>query len=99
MSQRKHYSSSEKVKILREDFEQNLAVPELCERYRIHPKQFYRWKKIFFEKAADVLSTRPQSDSAQQEIARLQDRLNDRNDVIAELLEENLKLKKSVGAS
>lgn len=42
MSQRKHYSSSEKVKILREHFEQNLSVPELCEKYRIHPNQFYR---------------------------------------------------------
>jgi transposase len=99
MSQRKHYSSPDKVKILREHFEQNLTVPEICEKYRIHPNQFYRWKRIFFEKAVEVFSAKPSSNSEHRKIEQLQNRLNDRNDVIAELLEENLKLKKSVGES
>jgi transposase-like protein len=99
MSQRKHYSSQEKVKILREHFEQNLSVPEICEKYRIHPNQFYRWKKIFFEKAAEVFSAKPRSNAEHKKIEHLQNRLNDRNDVIAELLEENLKLKKAHGES
>lgn len=99
MSQRKRYSSQEKVNILREHFEQNVTVPAICEKYRIHPHQFYRWKKLFFEKAVDVFNTKNDDNTEQKKIAQLQNRLNDRNDVIAELLEENLKLKKSVGES
>lgn len=99
MSQRKHYSSQDKVKILREHFEQNLTVPEICEKYRIHPNQFYQWKKIFFEKAGEVFSAKPHAHADNKKIEHLQNRLNDRNAVIAELLEENLKLKKSVGES
>jgi hypothetical protein len=74
-------------------------VPAICEKYRIHPHQFYRWKKLFFEKAVDVFNTKHDDNTEQKKIAQLQNRLNDRNDVIAELLEENLKLKKSVGES
>ena len=97
MSQRKRYSSQDKVKILREHFEQNVSVPEICEKYRLHPNQFYRWKKLFFEKAVDVFNAKPDSNPDQKKINQLEHRLQDRNSVIAELLEENLKLKKSVG--
>lgn len=97
MGNRKRYSSQEKVNILRAHFEQNEPVPDLCEKHRIHPNQFYRWKKEFFEKAAEVFTSRRDGRDERRRIDQLQCRLKDRNEVIAELLEENLKLKKSAG--
>ncbi len=40
MSQRKRYSSEDKVKILHEHFEQNLSVATACEKHCIHPNHF-----------------------------------------------------------
>lgn len=99
MNQRRRYSNQEKVNILREHFEQNVPATQICEKYRIHPHQFDRWKKLFFEKAAVALTSKGDSKAEQKKLDQLQRRLTDRNDVIAELLEENLKLKKSVGES
>ncbi len=36
MSERKRYSSQDKVNILREHFEQNATVATLCEKHRVH---------------------------------------------------------------
>lgn len=99
MSQRKRYSSEDKVKILREHFEQNLSVPTVCEKHRVHPNQFYRWKKLFFEKAVEIFNAKPNARTEQENIAQLRNQLHQRNEVIAELLQENLKLKKAHGVS
>lgn len=42
---RRRYSPEQKVRIIREHLEKNIYVPNICEKYRIHPNQFYRWKK------------------------------------------------------
>lgn len=99
MSQRKRYSSEDKIKILREHFEQKLSVPEVCEKHRLHPNQFYQWKKLFFEKAAAIFNAKPVARTEQEKIAQLHKQLHERNEVIAELLQENLKLKKAHGES
>ena len=68
MNQRKRYSSQKKVNILRECFEQNVAGPAICAKYRIPPHQFYRWKIPFFEKAADVFNTKHEHDTERKKI-------------------------------
>lgn len=99
MKQRKRYSSSEKVNILREHFEQNVPLAEICEKYRIPPHQFQRWTKEFFERASEVFVTKGPDQVNQKKLDKLERRLADRNEVIAELLQENLKLKKNSGDS
>ena len=37
---RRKYTAEQKVKILREHFEKNISVPDICEEFRIHPNQF-----------------------------------------------------------
>lgn len=99
MSQRKRHSSEDKVKILREHFEQNLSVATICEKHRVHPNQFYQWKKMFFEKATEIFNAKPNARSEQEKTTQLRNQLHQRNEVIAELLQENLKLKKAHGES
>ncbi len=97
MSNRKRYTPEQKVKILREYFEEKRSVADICEKYRVHPNQFYRWKKEFFEKAPSLFASKSRKADPAKEIDVLKDRLKDRNEVIAELLQENLKLKKQHG--
>jgi transposase-like protein len=99
MNQRKRYSSQEKVSILREHFEQNVSVAEICEKFRIPPHQFHRWTKEFFERATGVFTTKGPDKTTEKRVHQLEHQLAERNAVIAELLQENLKLKKNPGAN
>ena len=94
---RRRYSPEQKVQILRDHLEKNISVPDICEKYRIHPNQFYRWKKAFFEGAIETFSQKQGKKSASDKLTKLEERLKDRNEVIAELLQENIKLKKESG--
>jgi len=58
MTRRKRYTPEQKVEILREHFEKNNPVPDICEKYRVHPNQFYRWKKELFENAVEIFATK-----------------------------------------
>ncbi len=93
---RKRYSAEEKVMILKEHLEKQVSVADICEKYRIHPNQFYRWKKELFESAVEIFS-KSRDRKKRSVVKELEATLKDRNDVIIELLEENLKLKKFNG--
>ena len=94
---RRRYSPEQKVKIVREHFEKGISVPDICEKYSIHPNQFYRWKKELFEGAVETFSRKQSKKFTKDKVTKLEERLKDRNEVIAELLEENIKLKKESG--
>jgi transposase-like protein len=94
---RRRHTPEQKVIILREHFEKNISVPDICEKYRIHPNQFYRWKKAFFEGAVETFTRKPNKKSTKNKGTKLEERLKDRNEVIAELLQENIKLKNELG--
>lgn len=97
MSKNKPYSAARKVEILREHFENQVAISELCERYGITPQTFYLWKKQLFEGALEFFS---QPKSARKKSARklekLEKKLKDRDSLITELVSENIALKKSL---
>ena len=94
---RRRYSAEQKVKILREHLENDISIADICDKYRIHPNQFYRWKKALFEGAIDIFTQKNSKKKSSSKTSQLELRLKNRNEVIAELLEENIKLKKSVG--
>jgi transposase-like protein len=93
---RKIFSAEQKVAILKEHLEKQISVADICEKYRVHPNQFYKWKKELFENAVDTFSTK-RGRKKKSSGPDLEAKLKDRNEVIAELLEENLKLKKFNG--
>jgi len=94
---RKRYSPENKVATLREHFEKNISVADICEKYRIHPNLFYRWKKELFENAVEIFSLKRSKQKNDTTAIKLQATIKDRNEIIAELLQENLKLKKLFG--
>jgi len=96
---RKTYTSREKVSILRRHLLDKVAVSELCEELRLQPTVFYRWQKAFFENGDQTFERHPirkEKDYAAR-IKALEDKLNRKNEVLSELMEEHVALKKSLG--
>ncbi len=98
MEQRKHLSGKEKMIILRELLENKVPIGELAEKYHIHPNVIYNWKKILFEKGDALFGEKREKSSSKSEekITRLEAKLKVRNDLISEILEDNIRLKKSM---
>ena len=96
---RKHYTAVEKVVILRRRLIERVPVFDLCDQYRIQPSMFYNLQKQFFENGAAAFEQPRSALEKHQErrIAALQDKLQRKNEVVAELLEEHVKLKKVLG--
>lgn len=98
VKKRRRYSGDEKVSILRRHLVDRVPVSDLCDEYGLSPAMFYRWQKEFFEKGGSVFqSSPPGNPSAAKHIAALEAKLIQKNAVLAELMEEHLNLKKTLG--
>ena len=99
--ERKHHTPEEKVTILRRHLIDKVPVSNLCEEYGLHPTVFYRWLKQFFENGAAAFGPAPRVDkqveAREQRIAFLEGKLKKKDEVLAELMEEHVALKKSLG--
>ena len=96
---RKRFTPEEKVAILRLHLLEHVPVSDLCDQHGIHPTMFYRWQKEFFEYGAAALEPRLRrpADSKDQRIATLEQKLQRKHEVLSELMEEHIKLKKELG--
>ena len=96
---RKYYAAVEKVAILRRHLLERVPVSDLCDQYHIQPSVFYNWQKQFFENGAAAFEQVRSVPEKHQErtIAALRDKIQRKNEVVAELMEEHVKLKKELG--
>ena len=96
---RQRFTAQEKVAILRLHLLEQTPISDLCDQHGIHPTMFYRWQKELFENAAAALEprTRRPSDAKDRRIVLLEQKLQRKNEVLSELLEEHIKLKKELG--
>ena len=92
-------SAQEKAAILRLHLLEHTPVSDLCDQHGIHPTMFYRWQKEFFENGPAALEPRSHraSDSKDRQIAFLEQKLQRKHEVLSELMEEHIKLKKELG--
>ncbi len=104
MSQRKQYSPGQKVAIVRRHLLENVPVSDLCDEYGIHATQYYQWQKQLFEQGESAFARRPnkanlkrQQNAYEKKIGQLEEKLQGRNEVVAELLQEHVQLKKELG--
>jgi transposase-like protein len=98
--QRRRFSAQEKVKILRLYLLEDKAVSALCEEHGIRPSLFYTWQKQFFEHGARAFNGgRPEraESQLQKQVQALEQRLQRKHEVLSELLEEHLRLRKDLG--
>jgi len=97
--QRKRYSAEEKVTALRRHLLEGVAVSTLCDELGLQPTMFYRWQKELFENAVAAFQpkARAQHQAQQERIAYLEQKIQRKDEVLAELMAEHLALKKSLG--
>jgi transposase len=96
---RKKYTPEQKVTIIKKHLLDKIPLSDLCDEYDLHPTVFYRWQKMFFENGAAAFSKSKDSESTQlqKKVASLETKLSKKNEVLSELMEEHVALKKSLG--
>jgi transposase len=97
---RKQYTVQEKMSILRRHLVEGVAVSDLCDELGLQPTVFYRWQKTLFENGALAFENRsngrPKA-AQERKIAALEAKLRRKDEVLSELMEEHVALKKSLG--
>jgi len=77
-------------------------VSQLCDKHAIQPTLFYQWQKKLFEEGGMVFR-QPRRKSSRQEAAeaarieKLESKIRQKDEVLAELMGEHIALKKSLG--
>ena len=98
--QRRHFDGEQKVAIVKRHLVDKVPVSDVCEEHQMHPTQFYQWQRQLFEHGAAAFERKPgkrRNDARDQRIARLESKLVEKNEVVAELLQEHVQLKKELG--
>ena len=97
--QRKHYTSEEKVAILRRHLLDKEPVSKLYDEIGLKPTVLYRWQKEFFENGAAAFRQRGRTNHQpeQERIAYLEKKVQTKDEVLAELKAEHVALKKTLG--
>jgi transposase-like protein len=96
---RRQYSGEEKIRILRLHLLEGRPVSDVCEAHQITPGMFYQWQKVFFENGARAFEgTVPRGNSRlEKRVDELEHRLQRKHEVLSELMEEHIRLKKELG--
>ena len=99
--ERRHFSPLQKVAIVKEHLVDGVPISDLCDRHHIQPNQFYQWQRQLFENGSAAFERKAKSagpSPAERQVEALRAKLATKNEVIAELMEENVLLKKLDGA-
>ena len=99
--ERRHFEGVEKVAILKRHLIGKVPVSDLCDELDIQPTQFYDWLKRFFENGHLAFDNGRKSkavDNAKdRKIEQLAAKIQRKDAVLAELMEEHTLLKKELG--
>jgi transposase-like protein len=96
---RKKYSPEQKVAILKKHLVDKIPLSDICDQHGLHPTVFYRWQKMFFENGPAAFTGTKESEVSrfEKKISALENKLTRKNEVLSELMEEHVALKKSLG--
>src|SRR5262245_44708311 len=101
--QRRHFTGTEKVAILKRHLVEKVAISDLCDEHGLYPNQVYGWLKEFFENGQHAFDNGRKSkaveDAKGRKIEQLEAKLQRKDSVLAELMEEHTLLKKGLGES
>lgn len=89
------------MRILRRHLLEKVPLSDLCDEYGVHPTMFYRWQKTLFEKGTAAFENHDDARSRklEKENATLKVKLSQKDEVIAEIMQSHVALKKSLGES
>ncbi len=99
----KSWSLEDKLSILRENLVEGKSVADICETKGLSPSLFYAWREALFKPNVSTDEKRSQRNETakikvlEDKLAKSEAKIVLKNEVIAELLEEHTKVKKSIG--
>jgi transposase len=98
---RRHFAPPEIISILRRHLLEHVPISQICDELQIAPSQFYTWQRKFFENGAAAFANGHRAGKTDrlkdEKIASLQAKLQRKDEVLAELMEAHLLLKKELG--
>jgi transposase len=101
--QRRHFEGADKVAILKRHLIDKVPISDLCDELKIQPTQIYDWLKKFFENGHLAFDngrkSKAEEDAKDRKIEQLETKLQRRESVMVELMEEHTLLKKELGES
>jgi transposase len=93
----RHWSVEEKIRIMEEARAPGATVAEVLQRHGIDTTTYYSWEKQAKEGIRQALAGKPGNRGAKdREIERLKSEVERKSRIIAEVVEENLGLKKGI---
>ena len=100
---RRKIDSVLKISILRKLLVDGVPMSELCDEHSLQPTQVYTWQRQLFAQGETIFErsiqkSRTKQNQYEKKIANLEKTIQDRNEVVAELLQEHVQLKKANGA-
>jgi transposase-like protein len=98
---RRTFTAQEKAAIVMRHLVDKTAVSDLCDEFGLQPTQIYAWQKQLAANAALAFQSPRQSskqdDAKDRKIVALEAKIQQKNEVVAELLQEHVQLKKELG--
>src|SRR5438309_11064499 len=95
---RRHFAGTEKVAILKRHLIDKVPISDLCDELGLYPNQVYGWLKEFFENGHAAFDNgrkgKAVADAKERKIEQLEAKLQRKDSVLAELMEEHVLLKK-----
>jgi transposase len=102
---RRRFTAEQKAVIVRRHLLGKAPVSDLADEFQVQPSQIHAWVKLVLDQAEAAFAksagkprrSKAAEASQEQELARLQAKLAQKNEVISELMEENVRAKKANG--
>jgi transposase-like protein len=100
---RRQWTGEQILALLKRHLVDKVELSRICEEEQISPSQLYRWQAQLFVEGAAVFQRkngqgeRRERLEALQKISALEEKLQTKNEVLSELMEEHVKLKKELG--
>ena len=98
---RRHFSADQKAQIVRRHLQGKEPVSALAEEFQLQPSLIHNWVNQVLTQAEKAFERVPGNGRAEQakdrRIEQLEAKIANKNEVIAELMEENVRAKKEAG--
>jgi transposase-like protein len=98
---RRHFTAEQKAAVVRRHLSDKVPVSNLADELGVQPSQIHLWVKQLLDQAAKAFertgAVRRDEQAKDQKIAHLENKLAQKNEVVAELLQEHVQLKKELG--
>lgn len=104
---RRNFSAEQKADVVRRHVKDKVPVSDLADELGVQPTQIHQWVSAVLGQAEQAFvgkggkrtkaSAKKLEDAKRRQIKRLEEKLQLKNEVISELMEENVKAKKENG--